>query len=135
MLTVVVVAAVKLRFFGTGRGLCSDRPPVAVEKSLFRWPNTGRRFKQAVVVVPVVVVLVAEYLVVVVVVAVIVGVVVAVTAVSELLTGDAVVAATRTVDCLVGWSLAMCSFTKRSGACPLPMKEHSVQPHSTLAAG
>ena len=134
-MTVVVVAAVKLRFFGTGCGLCSERPTGAVEKSFLRWLNTGRRFEQAVVVVPVVVVLVAAYLVVVVVVAVVVGVVVAVTAVADLLTGDAVVAATRTVDCLVGWRLAMCSFTERSGACPLPMKEHSVQPHSTLAAG
>ena len=84
---------------------------------------------------PVVVVVVAAYLVVVVVVAVVVGVVVAVTAVSVLVTSDAVVAATRTVDCLVGWSSAKCSFTERSEACPLPMKEHSVQPHSTVAAG
>ena len=80
-------------------------------------------------------VVVAAYLVVVVVVAVAVGSVVAVTAVSVLVTGDAVVAATSTADCLVEWSLAKCSFTKRSGACPLPMKEHSVQPHSTLAEG
>ena len=105
--------------------------PGAVEKSLLSWLNTGRRSGPAVVVVPVVVVVVVAYLVVV----VIVGVVVAVTAVTVLVTGDAVVAATRTADCLVGWSLAKCSFTERSGACPLPMKEHSVQPHSTLAEG
>ena len=116
-MTVVVVAAVKLRFFCTVRGLCSDKPRGAVEKSLLRWLNTGRRFEQAVVVVPVVVVLVAAYLVVVVVVAVVVGVVIVVTAVSVLVTGDADVATTRTVDCLsVGWSLAKCSFTERSGA-------------------
>ena len=66
---------------------------------------------------------------------VVVGVVVAVTAVSVLVTGDAVAAATRTVDSLVGWSLAKCSFTGRNGACPVPMKEHSTQPQSTLAAG
>ena len=130
----VVVAALRLRVFCTGLGLCSDRLPGAVEKSLLCWLNTGRRFGPAVVVVPVEVV-VAAYLVVVVVVAVVVGIVVAVTAVSVLVTGDAVVAATSTADCLVEWSLAKCSFTKRSGACPLPMKEHSVQLHSTLAEG
>ena len=118
-MTVVVVAAVKLRVFCTGRGLYSDRLPGTVEKSFLCWLNTGRRFDQAVVVVPVVVVLVAAYLVVV---AVVVGVVVAVTAVSVLVTGDAVVAAARTDDCLVGWSLAKCSFTERGGACPLPME-------------
>ena len=127
----VVVAAVKLRVFCTGLGLCSDRLPGAVEKSLLCWLNTGRHFGPAVVVVQVVVVVVAAYLVVV----VVVGVVVAVTAMSVLVTGDAVVAATRTADCLVGWSLSKCSFTERSGAFPLPLKEHSVQPHSSLAAG
>ena len=65
---------------------------------------------------------------------VVVGVV-AVNAVSVLVTGDAVVAVTRTVGCLVGWSFAKCSFTVRSGRSPLPVKEHSAQPHSTLAAG
>ena len=87
-----------------------------MKKSLLCWLNSGRRFDQAVVVV------VAAHLVVVVVVAVVVGVVVAVTAVSVLVTGDAVVAAARTDDCLVGWSLAKCSFTERGGACPLPME-------------
>ena len=72
---------------------------------------------------------------VVVVIVVVVGVVVAVTAVSVVVTGDAVVAATRTVGCLAEWNFAKCSFTGLSGACPLPMKEHSVQPHSTLTAG
>ena len=86
--TVVVVAVVKLRAFCTGRGLCSDRLPGAVEKSLLCWLNTGRRFGQAVVVGPVVDVVFAGYLVVVVVVAVVVGVVVAII---------------RNVDCLVGW--------------------------------
>ena len=98
MLTVVVVAAVKLRVFCTGRGPCSDRLPGTVEKSLLCRLNTGRRFGPAVVVVPVVVIVVAAYLVVVVIVAVVVGVVVAVTTVSVLVTGDAVAAATRTVD-------------------------------------
>ena len=74
----------------------------AVKKSLLCCLNTGRRFGPAVVVVPVVVVVVAGYLVVVVIVAVVVSVAVAVTAVSVLVTGDAVVAATRTVDCQVG---------------------------------
>ena len=97
MLTVVVVAEVKLRVFCTGRGLRSDRLHGAVEKSLLCWLNTGRRFDQAVVVLPVVVVVFAAYLVVVVVFAVVVGIVVAVTAVSVLVSGDAVVAATRTV--------------------------------------
>ena len=46
-----------------------------------------------------------------------------------------VVAVTRTVGCLVEWNLAKCSYTGLSGAFLLPMKEHSVQPHSTLAAG
>ena len=68
----------------------------------------------------VVVVPVAANLVVVVVVAVVVGVVVGVvvvvTAVSVPVTGDAAVATTSTVECLVGWSLAKCSFTERSGA-------------------
>ena len=74
----------------------------AVEQSLLCSLNTGRRFGPAVVVVPVVVVVVAAYLVVVVIVAVVASVVVAVTAVSVFVTGDAVVTATRTVDCLVG---------------------------------
>ena len=100
-MTVIVVAAGKLRVFCTGRGLCSDRLPGAVEKSLLCLLNTGRRFGPAVVVEPVVVV-VAAYLVVVVAVAVVVS---------------AIFAATR--DYVVGWNLAKCSFTERSGACPL----------------
>ena len=68
----------------------------AVKKSLLCWLNTARRFGPAVVPV------VAAYLVAVVIVAVVVSVVVAVTAMLVLVTGDAVVAATRTVDCLVG---------------------------------
>ena len=132
---VVVVAAAKFKVFCTGRVLSSDRLPGAVEKSLLCWLNVGRRFGPAVVVVPVVVVVVAVFLVVIVVVPVVVVGVVAVNAVSVLEAGDAVVAATRTVDCLVGWSLTKCSFTVRSGSCPLPVKEHSAQPHSALAAG
>ena len=138
MVTVVVVAAAKFRVFCTGRGLCSDRLPGAVERSLLSSLITGRRFGPAVVVVPVVVVVVAVFLVfivVIVVVPVVVVGVVTVDAVSVLATGDAVVAATRTVGCLVGWSFAKCSFTVRSGSCPLPVKEHSAQPHSALAAG
>ena len=126
VVTVVVVAAAKLRVLCPGRDLCKDKLPGAVVKSLFCCAK-GRRLGPAVVVV------VAAFLVVAVVV-VVVGVV-AVTALSVLVSGDAVVAATRTVDCLAGWCLPKCSFTDLSGQCPLPMKEHSAQPHSTLAAG
>ena len=72
VVTVVVVAAAKFSVFCTGRGLCSDRLPGAVEKSLL-WAAKGRRwFGPAVVVVPVVVVVVAVFLVIIVVVAVVV---------------------------------------------------------------
>ena len=135
----VVEVAVKFIVFCTGRVLCRDRLPGAVVKSLLARQTTGRRFGPAVVVVPVVVVVVAAFRVdvnvLIVVVPVVVVGVVAVTAVSDLVAGDAVVAATRTVGCLVGWSFAKCSFTVRSGRSPLPVKEHSAQPHSTLAAG
>ena len=61
MATVVVavlVVAVQFIVFCTGRGLCSDRLPGAVEKSLLCVAK-GRRFGPAVVVMPVVVVVVA----------------------------------------------------------------------------
>ena len=131
----VVVVAVQFRVFCTGRGLCRDRVPGAVGKSLLCCANGGRRLCPALVVVPVVVVDVAAFLVIVIIVFVVVIAVVAVTALSVLVSVNAVVVATRTVDCLAERCLPKCSITDLSGQCPLPMEEHTAQPHSILAAG